>query len=142
MNELKIKLLTPTARTVARAHAYDAGLDLFSDERRLLVGGDLPSLVSTGIAIELPPGYQATVLPRSSLSSEGILVHVGTIDAGYTGLIKVCMQVICEVNEWLVQPGQKIAQLVITRVELPTVRVVDELELCGRARSLLGKRVE
>src|SRR5699024_1445213 len=111
-----------------RAHANDAGLDLVAVEQ---VG--IPvlgrALISTGIAVAIPAGHVGYITPRSGLAhSHGITVlnSPGTIDAGYTGEVKVNL-----VNHgqapYLVQPGERVAQLVIHPITLPEVEEVNEL---------------
>lgn len=136
MNTLRIKLLTPTAKLPTRAHEFDAGLDLFADEPGgfCLEPSDDPTLIDTGIAIDLPPGYQATVLPKSGLSKRGVHVYVGTVDASYRGEIRVCMQLLLDAgthDKMRFMHGDKIAQLVVTRCELPTPVAVTELSAYG-----------
>jgi len=111
-----------------RAHENDAGLDLYS---AVQVG--IPvlgrNLVSTGIAVAIPPGHVGYITPRSGLAhSHGITVlnSPGTIDSGYVGEIRVNL-----INHgqapYVITPGQRIAQLVIHPIITPPVEEVDEL---------------
>jgi len=117
---VKIKRLRPEAFLPVYAHgpAEDAGMDLRSAEEAFLQPG-VPGLVSTGIAIELPPGYEAQVRPRSGLALRHAITlpnSPATIDPGYRGEIRVIL-----LNhgpaEYHVQAGDRIAQLVIARYE-------------------------
>ena len=139
MESLQIKRLHPDAVLPVRAHSTDAGLDLHAAED---VG--IPvlgrNLVGTGIAVHLPKGYVGYITPRSGLAaSYGITVlnSPGTIDAGYTGELKVIL-----VNHgqapYLIQPGERIAQLTIHKVELPLVQEVNELPTSDRNTNGFG----
>lgn len=125
---LKVQRLHPDATLPTRAHPTDAGLDLYAAQQ---VG--IPvlgrNLVGTGIAVAIPAGHVGYITPRSGLAfSSGITVlnAPGTVDAGYTGEVKVNL-----VNHgqapYVVTPGQRIAQLVIHPITLPTVEEVTEL---------------
>lgn len=86
------KRLTDTAILPVRAHATDSGFDLFADEDVTIRAGEYGTLISTGIAVKLPPGYEAQVRPRSGVSSKTSLrVVLGTVDNGYSGEISVIM---------------------------------------------------
>lgn len=133
---LKIQRLHEEAILPTRAHDTDAGLDLYAVEQ---VG--IPvlgrNLVGTGIAVAIPEGHVGYITPRSGLAfSSGITVlnAPGTVDAGYTGEIKVNL-----VNHgqapYVITPGQRIAQLVIHPITLPTVEEVDELPDTARGNN-------
>jgi dUTP pyrophosphatase len=115
---IRIKKLHPDAHLPAYAHgpAEDAGLDLRSLERVVLQPG-VAQAVPTGLAIELPPGYEAQVRPRSGLAlKHSLTVNFGTIDPGYRGEIRVVMFNLGR-QEYTVEKGDRIAQLVIGRYE-------------------------
>lgn len=134
MNTIKVKRLTETAILPTRASEGDAGLDLYADVKADIITGRVTK-VSTGIAVEIPYGYVGLVHPRSGLAAkEGITVvnAPGTIDAGYRGEVMVLLTSIDDKHRetifgYHVQPGERIAQLVIQKVELPEVEEVDEL---------------
>lgn len=118
-----------------RAHAHDAGLDLRCSHKRgviLLPGQRM--LVNTGVAVSIPAGYVGLVHPRSGHAHKhGITVNnaPGTIDSGYTGNILV--NLINHGSETVtLEYGERIAQLIIQRVELPEIEVVDSLETTTR----------
>lgn len=125
---LKVKRLRPGARLPTRATPGASGLDLYAcpEGEEMELGPD-PVLVPTGIAIELPPGYEGQVRPRSSLSLQGVGVSLGTIDADYRGELLVAMYVFGSRRSYTVRRGDRIAQLVIARVEALPVREVAEL---------------
>ena len=89
---IKFKKLSDTAIVPTKAHAYDAGFDLFADEDCTMMYGET-KVVQTNIAIELPDGYMADVRPRSGLTlNTSLRVHYGTVDATY----RVSVGIICE----------------------------------------------
>ena len=88
----------------------DQGWDIKSTEDKLLIPGKT-ALVKTGLYLELEPNSYADVRPRSGLSSKGILCHLGLVDSGYRGEIKVCLTNLTSLPH-LVRDGDRIAQLV------------------------------
>ena len=130
---LKVRRLHPDARLPIRATAGASGLDLHAclPDGDLALGPD-PARVSTGIALEIPPGYDVQVRPRSGLSLKGVGVAFGTIDSDYRGEVLVTMWVFGSRGEHTVRHGDRIAQLVLSRLaELPIVEV-DELAPSAR----------
>jgi dUTP pyrophosphatase len=115
---IRIKKLHPDAILPAYAHgpAEDAGLDLRSVERVVLEPGTAQA-VPTGLAIELPAGYEAQIRPRSGLGlKHSLTVNFGTIDPGYRGEIRVVMFNLGRAA-YTVEKGDRIAQLVVARYE-------------------------
>jgi dUTP pyrophosphatase len=121
---LRVQLLRPGARLPERATPGASGLDLFAcieASGGIELGHD-PVRVPTGIAIEVPPGYDAQVRPRSGLSARGVGVTFGTIDSDYRGEVLVTMYVFGSQESYTVRHGDRIAQLVIARLaDLPVV---------------------
>jgi dUTP pyrophosphatase len=118
--ELKVARLKEGAKLPSRAHQGDAGLDLYSCEGAHLGPGERWS-VGTGIAVEVPEGHAGLVLPRSGLAREhGIaLVNApGLIDAGYRGEVRVLLLNTDPAENFRVEPGDRIAQLVIAPIAL------------------------
>jgi dUTP pyrophosphatase len=116
--KIRIKKLQADAILPAYAHGADedAGLDLRAVERIVLIPG-VSQAVPTGIAIELPPGYEAQVRPRSGLGlKHSITVNFGTIDPGYRGEIRVIMFNLGKA-EYAIEKGDRIAQLIVARYE-------------------------
>ena len=116
--KIRIKKLHPDAVLPVYAHGpeEDAGLDLRAVEPVVLAPG-VAQGVPTGIAIELPPGYEAQVRPRSGMAlKHSITVNFGTIDPGYRGEIRVVMFNLSQ-GEYVVEKGDRIAQLVVARYE-------------------------
>ncbi len=126
---LRIKKLRPEAILPSRATPGSTGLDLFAcmDGEEPVSLGTRPCLVGTGVAIEVPRGYDVQIRPRSGLSSKGVGVTFGTVDSDYRGEVMVTMYLFSPDAGFEVRHGDRIAQMVITRVEdLPAVEV-DEL---------------
>jgi dUTP pyrophosphatase len=115
---LRVKRLRDGARLPLRATAGASGLDLFAclDAPGWYDLSPDPSAVPTGIAIELPPGYDATIRPRSGLSLRGVGVVLGTIDADYRGELLVSMYVFGTRTSYRIEHGDRIAQLVIAQL--------------------------
>jgi len=116
--KIRIKKLHPDATLPNYAHgaAEDAGQDLRALERIVLRPGTAEA-VPAGIAIELPPGYEAQVRPRSGLGlKHSITVNFGTIDPGYRGEIRVIMFNLGRAD-YAIEKGDRIAQLIVSRYE-------------------------
>jgi dUTP pyrophosphatase len=126
---LKIKRLSDAAVIPQYAHPGDAGLDLVSIEAQTILPGESRS-IRTGIAIELPENTEAQVRPRSGLALKHqitVLNTPGTIDAGYRG--EVCVILINHGTQaFQVEPGMRIAQMVIASFIRMTVETVENLE--------------
>lgn len=130
---LRVVRLTEAATLPVRAHADDAGADLFAAQEVVIAPGER-ALVGTGIALALEPGTVGLVHPRSGLAARhGITVlnAPGTVDAGYRGEIKVCLLNTDASEPFTVGVGDRIAQLVVQRVELPAIEEIGELALLG-----------
>jgi dUTP pyrophosphatase len=115
---IRVKKLHPDAVLPHYAHGpeEDAGMDLRSVERVVLSPGAAQG-VPTGIAIELPAGYEAQVRPRSGMAlKHSITVNFGTIDPGYRGEIRVVMFNLSP-GDYVIEKGDRIAQLVVARYE-------------------------
>ncbi|HXA63917.1 MAG TPA: dUTP diphosphatase [Bryobacteraceae bacterium] len=115
---IRIKKLHPDAILPTYAHGpeEDAGMDLRSVERVVLEPG-VAQGVPTGLAIELPPGYEAQVRPRSGLAlKHSLTVNFGTIDPGYRGEIRVVMFNLGH-TVYTVEKGDRIAQLIVAPYE-------------------------
>ncbi len=118
--EIEVRLLHPAARLPGRAHPGDAGADLCSVEEVSIPAGQRRD-VGTGLALAIPSGYAGFVQPRSGLAfKHGIMVvnSPGLIDAGYRGEVRVSLYNSGS-ESFLVKVGERIAQLVVQRVEEP-----------------------
>ncbi|AKS34717.1 dUTP diphosphatase [Mycolicibacterium goodii] len=124
----------------SRAHDGDAGVDLYSAEDVELAPGQR-ALVSTGIAVAVPHGMVGLVHPRSGLAARvglSIVNSPGTIDAGYRGEIKVSLINLDPQTPIVVKRGDRIAQLLVQRVELPELVEVTSFDEAGLADTTRG----
>jgi dUTP pyrophosphatase len=135
---LKVKRLRPGARLPERATEGSSGFDLYAcvDGRDHVVLDRRPLRVGTGIAIEFPRGFDVQVRPRSGLAAKGVGVTFGTIDSDYRGEVLVTMYLFGDVEEYRIANGDRIAQLVVTR--LGELDVVEVEELTETARGAGG----
>jgi len=123
--DIAILRLDPAVPAPAYAHPGDAGADLVTTADVTLAPGER-ALVPTGVAIALPHGYVALVHPRSGLAARhglSIVNTPGTVDAGYRGEIKVLLINLDPHEPIVLRRGDRVAQLVIQRVE--TARFVE-----------------
>jgi dUTP diphosphatase len=132
--------LDPELPMPSRAHEGDAGVDLFSAIDVELAPGHR-SLVPTGIAVAIPHGMVGLIHPRSGLATRvglSIVNTPGTVDAGYRGEIKVTL-INLDPNEPItVRRGDRIAQLLVQRVELPELVEVSSFDEAGLADTSRG----
>ncbi len=136
---LRIRRLDPSVSVPTYAHPGDAGLDICSAEDVDLEPGQR-ALVSTGFAMALPAGHAAFVQPRSGLavrSGISIVNTPGLIDCHYRGEVKVILVNLGE-ETFQVRKGDRIAQMVIQKVEEARVRVVEELDDTARGEGGFG----
>ena len=138
MIELPIRRLRPDAVLPQRAYAGDAGLDLAACERVELGPGERAT-VGTGLAVAIPEGYAGFVQPRSGLATRNGITIVnapGLVDSGYRGELKVILLNTDAREPFVVEPGMRIAQLVI--VPIPEVELVELDELPESERGVRG----
>lgn len=138
MIELPIRRLREDAVLPERAYAGDAGLDLAACERHALGPGER-ALVGTGLAVAIPDGYAGFVQPRSGLAARhGITVvnAPGLVDSGYRGEIRVVLLNTDADEPFVVEPGMRIAQLVVLPV--PELELVEVEELPESERGVRG----
>jgi dUTP pyrophosphatase len=138
--ELRVTLLEPGARLPGRAHEGDAGLDLHAAERASLAPGERAS-VGTGIAVEIPPGHAGLVLPRSGIAVRHGIALVnspGLIDSGYRGEIRVLLLNTDREHSFEIEPGDRVAQLVLTPVAQADSVEVAELTVSARGDGGFG----
>ena len=124
----------------SRAHAGDAGVDLYSAQGVELAPGQR-ALVPTGIAVAIPFGMVGLVHPRSGLAARvglSIVNSPGTIDAGYRGEVKVALINLDPSTPIVVNRGDRIAQLLVQRVELPELVEVSSFDEAGLADTSRG----
>jgi dUTP diphosphatase len=136
--ELPFARLREEAVLPSRAYPGDAGLDLTSCDRVELAPGERAT-VGTGLAVAIPDGYAGFVLPRSGLAARHGLTNVNTpglVDSGYRGELKVILLNTDRREPFVVEPGMRIAQLVV--LEMPQVRTVEIAELPESERGPRG----
>jgi len=136
--ELKVRLLEPGATLPTRANEGDAGLDLRAAEPALLGPGERAA-VGTGIAVEVPGGHAGLILPRSGLAlRHGIsMVNApGLIDSGYRGELRVLLLNTDRASAFEIEPGDRIAQLLV--VPLAGLEPIAVPELSETARGGRG----
>ena len=140
MNELPVKRLHAGATLPTRAYEGDAGLDISACERVDLGPGER-AVVSTGLAVAIPEGHAGLVLPRSGLAVRhgiGKVNAPGLIDSGYRGELKVVLLNTDREERFVVEPGMRIAQLVVVPVTLPEPKEVTELPASERGERGFG----
>lgn len=118
----------------------DAGMDLVASEDAV-IGRGKRGLVSTGLSVAIPEGYAGFIQPRSGLAyKHGVTVlnAPGLIDSGYRGELKVLLFNACGADKFIVNRGDRIAQLVIQKVEQATLTPVDELPSSKRGKGGFG----
>lgn len=138
MIEVAIRRLRPDAVVPDRAYAGDAGLDLAACERVVLGPGER-SVVGTGLAVAIPDGYAGFVQPRSGLAARHGITIVNTpglVDAGYRGEIRIILLNTDRDDPFTVEPGMRIAQLVV--VPVSAVELVEVEELPESERGVRG----
>jgi len=136
--ELRVSKLVEGALLPTRAHAGDAGLDLYACESAHIGPGERWS-IGTGIAVEVPAGHAGLVLPRSGLAREhgiSLVNGPGLIDSGYRGEIRVLLLNTDPAETFRVAAGDRIAQLLVTPIAL--AEPVEAAELAESARGSGG----
>jgi dUTP diphosphatase len=137
---LPFRLLSDSATLPTRAHPGDAGLDLYAAETMRIEPGERRS-VGTGVAVELPPGTAGLVVPRSGLAARhgiAIVNAPGVIDAGYRGELRVLLLNTDRAAAFAVTPGERIAQLLVVRLDLPDPVAVAALGDSARGHGGFG----
>lgn len=117
---IEVERLSDSAKLPTRAHATDAGLDLYSDRDLILHPGER-LLIETGIRMAIPKGFVGLIWDKSGVSSHGVKTLGGVIDASFRGEIKVGLINLSR-DIYQINRGQKIAQILIQKVALPKVR--------------------
>lgn len=137
---VELPIVAAEGQTPAYARTGDAGADLRSSESLVLGPGER-ALVGTGISVALPEGYVAFVVPRSGLAVKNgitVLNSPGTIDAGYRGEIKVPLLNADPREAFRIEPGDRIAQLIVMPVSRALFVPVDELPASERGAGGFG----
>lgn len=135
--ELPIRLLSTTAKLPSYAHHTDAGMDLYALEHSVIEAGER-ALIKTGIALAIPVGQVGLVWDKSGIATKtGVTTLAGVIDAGYRGEVLIAL-LNTSSESYAVQPGQKIAQLLIQPVQHVTLQIVDQLAEATRGDNGFG----
>jgi dUTP pyrophosphatase len=140
MTQLPVQRIHDGATLPTRAYDGDAGLDLSACERVELGPGER-AVVGTGLAIAIPEGHAGFVQPRSGLAARHGITIVNTpglVDAGYRGELKVVLLNTDRAERFVVEPGMRIAQLVVVPVALPEPAEVTELPASDRGEKGFG----
>jgi dUTP diphosphatase len=136
--EVEVRRLDTEFPLPERAHPGDAGVDLRSTVDVVLAPGER-AMVPTGLAVAIPEGYAGFVQPRSGLAARhGISVvnSPGLVDSGYRGELRVVLQNTDRETPFVVEPGMRIAQLVVLPV--PELELVEVVELPASERGVRG----
>jgi dUTP pyrophosphatase len=133
--DVLVRRLDPGVPLPSYAHPGDAGADVVTTTDVTLGPGER-AIVGTGLAVALPEGYAAFVHPRSGLATRGVTIvnAPGTVDAGYRGEIMVILANSDRAEPVALRRGDRIAQLVIQRVERAAFREVDDLPASARGQ--------
>lgn len=135
--KLNIKKLDPRATLPVYNHEGDAGMDIFAFQETSVPARGR-ALVNTGLALEIPFGYAGLVWGKSGLATKhGIATIAGVIDAGYRGEFKVAL-VNTSDEDYVIEAGHKVAQLLIQKVEHPEIVEVSELSDTARGEQGFG----
>jgi dUTP pyrophosphatase len=135
-SKLFVKKLCDNATLPNRQHADDAGYDL-TCINDVTIEPNGKCIVSTGIALTVPQGTYGQIAPRSGLSTRGIFVNAGVIDRGYTGEVKILLFNFSE-DTICLESGSRVAQLLVKRIDLPSVVEVDDLDESQRGEGGFG----
>lgn len=141
MLQIPVLRLDPELPLPAYAKPGDAGLDLLASQGAVLAAGGGRALVPTGLAVAIPEGYAGFVQPRSGLAlKHGVtcLNTPGLIDSGYRGELKVLLVNLDPIEPHEVVRGERIAQLVVQRVEHVELVPTDELPSTDRGQGGFG----
>ncbi|MCR4284847.1 MAG: dUTP diphosphatase [archaeon] len=135
--KIKVKKLKENAVLPSYAHEGDAGMDVYSVENSIILPGKR-KMISTGISIEIPSGYVALVWDKSGIAAkQGITILGGVIDAHYRGEYKIILFNTSDDN-FEVRIGDKIAQVLIQKIESAEIEEVDELSETKRGEGGFG----
>jgi dUTP pyrophosphatase len=137
MKTINVMKLHKNATLPTRAHEGDAGLDIYALEDVGYDPRDTIVVVPTGVAMSVESGYVGLIKDRSSVSKTGLKVTAGVIDAGYTGEVNIVFLNHSK-EAGCFRKGSKIAQMVVQKVELPTVTEVTTLAKSERGSKGFG----
>lgn len=136
MVAVKVKRLTPEAKMPVKAYTTDSGFDLFAIADQIIPAKGFARTYS-GVAFELPVGYEIQLRGRSGLAGKGITVHHGTVDADYRGEVAAILFNNTDVP-YQVKVGERICQIVVKEVPVVQLIEVDELTPTSRGSNGFG----
>ncbi|MCX6757370.1 MAG: dUTP diphosphatase [Candidatus Nomurabacteria bacterium] len=134
--QLKIKKLKEDAKLPSYAHPGDVGLDLYSMENIVIKPGE-DIFIWHGFALEFPEGYCALVMDKGSISKAGLKTMGGVFDAGYRGEYNTHLVNLSD-KEYIIDVGDKVAQLVIVPAIIADIEEVSELSDSSRGEGRFG----
>jgi len=136
--QLKVRLLTPAAKTPTRGSANAAGFDLHcAIEEPATLGPGQTALVPTGVAMEIPAGHFGLIKDRSSMALRGLRTSAGVIDSDYRGEVKVVLTN-ASADVHVIEPGTRIAQMVVLSHAAPEIVEVEALDDTERGAGGFG----
>ncbi len=133
---LKVQKTNPKAKIPSRAHAEDAGLDLYANDHYTLYENER-ALIATGIKMAIPNGYAGLIWDKSGLAASGLKTGGGVIDSGFRGEIKIIV-INLSGDIYHIKKGQKIAQILIQKIKTPELVESGEMEKTARATGSFG----
>ena len=134
---IKIKKISSDAKLPQYANEHDAGMDFFSNEECIIKPGER-KLLSTGISMAIPQGQVGLICDKSGLAvKHGLKTMAGVVDSGYRGEIKIVVHNLSD-KDYLVEKGNKIAQMLIQRIEQKELLEVEELDETQRGEGGFG----
>lgn len=135
--KIQIKKINPEAKNPKRALTGDAGMDLYSAQDAIIRPGERISC-ATGIAIKIPDGYAGLIWDKGSISQKfGIKTLGGVVDSNYIGEWFVGFVNLSR-EDFIIEKGQKIAQVLFQKIEFPEIENIDELEQTNRGDGAFG----
>lgn len=139
---MKVKKLTKTAKVPQQQTSGSAGYDLCTDQE-IHLGPETSGLISTGLAIHIPPNHVGIIKSRSGLAVAGIEVGAGVIDSDYRGEVKILLRNLSYSAEYKAQVGDRIAQLLVVPLAPHVIiQEKDELDTTERGSGGFGSTGE
>ncbi len=134
--KLSVKKINNEAVLPTRAHSYDAGMDLYVNGRQVITAHTTVA-VPTGISMEIPEGFVGLIWDKSSIGAKGLKTLGGVVDSEYRGEVKVVVHNLNN-EDIIFEHGQKIAQMLIQKVELVDIEEVTDLSSTVRGEGGFG----
>lgn len=134
--KIKVKKIHSGAKLPNYAHEGDAGMDIYSNESVKIRNGSI-SKVKTGVSIEIPDGYVGLVWDKSGIALSGVHTLAGVVDSGYRGEVAIVLTNLSG-DLYSVEKGQKIAQILVQKIESVNIEEVDKLDDTARGSGGFG----